>query len=135
MVSLARVPSSAVASLWRDLFPLCGRAVARRAEEVLAPLSGAFLRGWYPGLKPRLRKAYVAANTGIRQAARPARAVAERRRPGLSPFAPSAAGRSVIALPLCLRAYATPDRLSLKRRSRQQTALETVRMSHCLSSL
>jgi hypothetical protein len=25
---------SAVASRWRDLFPLCGRAVARRAEEV-----------------------------------------------------------------------------------------------------
>jgi hypothetical protein len=38
-------PSSAVASLWRDPFPLCGRAVARRAEEVLAPLSGRIL-GW-----------------------------------------------------------------------------------------
>jgi hypothetical protein len=38
--SLARVSPSAVASLWRDPFPFCGRAVARRAEEVLAPLSG-----------------------------------------------------------------------------------------------
>ena len=28
---------SAAASLWRDLFPLCGRAVARRAEEVFRP--------------------------------------------------------------------------------------------------
>lgn len=41
----AQAAESAVASLWRDLFPLCGRAVARRAEEVLAPLSGRIL-GW-----------------------------------------------------------------------------------------
>jgi hypothetical protein len=33
--SLQKAAESAAASLWRDLFPLCGRAVTRRAEEVL----------------------------------------------------------------------------------------------------
>ena len=30
----AQAAESAVASLWRDIFPLCGRAVARRAEQM-----------------------------------------------------------------------------------------------------
>jgi hypothetical protein len=55
----AGVSSSAVASLWRDPFPLCGRAVARRAEEVLAPLSGRIF-AWRVIEASRLTRAFSA---------------------------------------------------------------------------